>query len=236
MIVGSTPPTPGEDPRASGFPAPSPSRAPRRRAARAAPSQMPDALPAVTTPSFLKTGGSLPSDLDRRLRARSARRPRTGPVPFFDLDLDRDDLVLEEALLVRGRPALLARSAYSSLLARDAVLLGEVLGGDGHRRVGCSCRSARSRAIDLRRACRTRPSARRAATCGARLMFSVPPTRTTSVSPRRSCSAPFTIAWKPEPHRRFTVSAGVVREARLEADARAVDRVGLVCMTLPMMT
>jgi hypothetical protein len=39
-------------------------------------------------------------------------------------------------------------------------------------------------------------------------MFSVPPTSTSSASPSRMSCAPLTIAWKPEPHRRFTVSAG----------------------------
>ena len=45
-------------------------------------------------------------------------------------------------------------------------------------------------------------------TCGAWVMFSVPPASTTFASPVRICSAALTTAWKPEPHRRFTVSAG----------------------------
>lgn len=44
---------------------------------------------------------------------------------------------------------------------------------------------------------------------GARLMFSEPPAIATSASPSMIVCAADTIACRPEPHRRFTVSAGV---------------------------
>jgi len=40
-------------------------------------------------------------------------------------------------------------------------------------------------------------------------MFSEPTARTALASPRRICSAAVTTAWKPEPQRRLSVSAGV---------------------------
>ncbi len=44
---------------------------------------------------------------------------------------------------------------------------------------------------------------------GAWLMFSEPAASTHLASPMRTCSAAVMTAWKPEPQRRFTVSAGV---------------------------
>src|SRR5690606_12031625 len=69
------------------------------------------------------------------------------------LDLDRGDLVLEPALLVRRRPTLLARErVLVAVLARDAVLLREVLRGDRHRRVAVAVRErGPQRVLDLRR-------------------------------------------------------------------------------------
>jgi len=40
-------------------------------------------------------------------------------------------------------------------------------------------------------------------------MLSVPPHSATSASPSMISIAPLTMAWKPEPHSRFSVSAGV---------------------------
>jgi hypothetical protein len=44
--------------------------------------------------------------------------------------------------------------------------------------------------------------------CGAWLMLSMPPVSTMPASPSRMCWAPLIAAWMPEPHSRFTVSAG----------------------------
>src|SRR4051812_32233531 len=75
-------------------------------------------------------------------------------------------------------------------------------------------------------------------TCGAWLMDSVPPARTTRDSPSRTCCAAWMTASKPEPHKRLTVSAGVsigsparspMWRARYGASAD-------VCRTLPKTT
>ena len=54
-----------------------------------------------------------------------------------------------------------------------------------------------------------RPQRAPRTTCGAWLIDSVPPASTTRDSPSRICCAACTTASNPEPHRRFTVSAGV---------------------------
>ena len=46
-------------------------------------------------------------------------------------------------------------------------------------------------------------------TCGAWLMLSMPPASTTEASPSWINCAPVTAAWIPDPHSRFTASAGV---------------------------
>ena len=62
MMLGSTPATrPGHQPAERREPALRARSARSASTSAAAPSQMPEALPAVTTPSFLKYGGSLAS-------------------------------------------------------------------------------------------------------------------------------------------------------------------------------
>ena len=45
--------------------------------------------------------------------------------------------------------------------------------------------------------------------CGHWLMFSMPPASTVSASPSWINCEPVITAWMPEPHRRFTVNAGI---------------------------
>ena len=93
---------------------------------------MPDALPAVTVPSGLNTGFSLPRPSTVASgRTCSSRANSVGAL--LRLQLDRHDLLVEQALLLRARraPVRLDRELVL-LLAADAVRLGEVLRRDAH--------------------------------------------------------------------------------------------------------
>ena len=57
---------------------------------------------------------------------------------------------------------------------------------------------------------RRRPPRAPRMTCGAWLMFSMPPASTQVASPVWSCCAALITLWSPEPHRRLTVSAGTL--------------------------
>ena len=122
MIAGSTPAVAQETMRASGL-------RPRLLASSAvistsaaAPSLMPEALPAVTVPSLAKAG--------RSLAIASSVAPWRGIFVLVDddvalagLDRDRDDLVLEAAgLLRRLRLVLRGDGELVLLLARDLPL------------------------------------------------------------------------------------------------------------------
>ncbi len=91
----------------------------------AAPSLIPLAFPAVTVPSERNAGLSL----------ASASVVRLGPRMLVDGDIaDGNELVVEAAGRVRGRPALLrAQRERVLILARDAEALGDVLAGLPHR-------------------------------------------------------------------------------------------------------
>ena len=92
---------------------------------------MPEALPAVTVPSGLNTGFSLPSpSIEASGRTCSSRVNSVGP--FFDLSSTGRSLV-EQALLLRARRALVRLDRELVLrLAADVVRLGQVLRGDAH--------------------------------------------------------------------------------------------------------
>ena len=93
---------------------------------------MPEALPAVTVPSFLNTARSL-------ARSSGFVSPRTCSSvskivsPLRDLQRDRQDLALEAPFLDRPRRALVRRQRQFILLtAGDLMRFGQVLGGDTH--------------------------------------------------------------------------------------------------------
>ncbi len=73
---------------------------------------------------------------------------------------------------------------------------------------------------------------------GACDMLSAPPASATSLSPSCMLCAPLTTLWKPEPHSRFTVSAGTsCGTSALSATCRAMyGPLGSVCATLPKKT
>ena len=123
----------GEDPAAHGRAERSAASAPTS-ARRAAPASfMPDALPAVTVPSGLKTGLQLAHRLDVGVRAHVLvlGRTRTCPSSTF---------ISTGTISSSKRPSSCARAARrcdstensSCSLAGDRVRLGEVLRGDAH--------------------------------------------------------------------------------------------------------
>src|SRR5271165_105413 len=73
---------------------------------------------------------------------------------------------------------------------------------------------------------------------GARLMLSAPPPIAMSVSPSMMVCAADTIAWRPEPHSRFSVSAGVsfATPAPIAATRAKYMSFGSVWITLPNTT
>ena len=93
---------------------------------------MPEALPAVTVPSFSNAGRS-PARVSRVVSGLgcSSRVDGGGPAAA---DLDRGDLLGERGLrgLGGGRAALRLDRELVLLVAADAVLAGDVLGGDTH--------------------------------------------------------------------------------------------------------
>ena len=94
---------------------------------------MPEALPAVTVPSFLKAGAQLAQTFQGGLGADVLVGVEDDGVALALRDDHRHDLGLELAVL-DGRAGL-ALAVVADLvlhLAGDAVLLGHVLGGDAH--------------------------------------------------------------------------------------------------------
>ena len=78
---------------------------------------MPDALPAVTVPSGLNTGFSLPRpSTEASGRTCSSRANSAGP--FFDLSSIGHDLLVEQALLLRAGRARCDSTENSSCASR----------------------------------------------------------------------------------------------------------------------
>ena len=94
---------------------------------------MPDALPAVTVPSFVKAGRSAASfSAVVPARGYSSFVTRTGGALALR-HVDRDDLAIEHARLHRDLGAALALGGERVLLlARDAVAPRDFLGGHAH--------------------------------------------------------------------------------------------------------
>ena len=98
----------------------------------AAPSLMPEAFAAVTEPSLSKAGRSLPIE-SSVAPCFGYSSVSTTMSPLRDLIVDRNDLVLELAGLLRGLGLVLRGDRELVLLAaRDLLLLGDVLGGGAH--------------------------------------------------------------------------------------------------------
>ena len=100
----------------------------------AAPSEICDAEPAVIVPSLANAGRSRPSDST----VVSARTPSSSlnsiGVALALRDRDRDDLVVEQAVLGRARSQLVRpRRELVLLLAGEVVASVVVLGGQAHR-------------------------------------------------------------------------------------------------------
>ena len=93
---------------------------------------MPEALPAVTVPSFLNAAPQLGHAFDARVGARVLVGVEHGHA-FARLQFDRQDLLLEIAFLDGvDRAAVALHRKLVLLRARNAPFLGDVLGGDAH--------------------------------------------------------------------------------------------------------
>ena len=152
MTSGSMPVTAQERRLSRGARPRSRPRERRMSSTAAAPSLMPDELPAVTEPSFWKTGLSLAScsrEVCARvlvLRERLARARQRRP---------RRSARRSAPPRSRSRGALLALQRECVLLrARDAVALGDLLGGDAHVVVAEGVGDQRERPVDRARASR----------------------------------------------------------------------------------
>ena len=182
------------------------------RTSAAAPSQMPDALPAVTTPSFLKTGPSFAS-VSSVVCGRGCSSLLKLVVPFFETSVDGSISSLKSPRSsAEAQRCWLDERELVARLARDAVLRREVLRRDGHRRLAVAVGERRpERVLELRRLAE-RESLASPADHVRRLrhVLRAADEHRLVISPRRSCWAPWTIASNPEPQRRLTVRAGVV--------------------------
>ena len=208
MISGGTPATPQDTTRARGF-------RPRRRASSAsattsaaAPSTMPLALPAVTNESFPKEGfnAANPSSVVSGRMWSSAStvtvlRPwetSTGTISS-----------LKTPALTAAAAAFWLRKAYASMASRvmpwRRARLSEVC---AMYRPHCVSRRATISESSSFPSPRRRPVRAPRMTCGAWVMFSMPPARARPDSPRRIMWAAETTDWIPDPHSRFTVRAG----------------------------
>eukprot|EP01137_Pigoraptor_chileana_P003279 Opistho-2@43240 len=204
-----------------------------------APSLMPEALPAVTTPSFLKTGGSLPRD-SRVVWGRACSSVLKSSGPFLPLS----SIGAISALNRPSASALAHRcwlwSAYPSTSARLILYFSArfsaviAMGSFTYESVRAD-HSVSSCLISWPRRVPKRTSR---TAYGAWLMFSVPAARTTEASPARISWAPLITLWKPDPHRRFTVRAveGMPTPLRSPTWRERYAASEEVCATLPTMT
>ena len=158
------------------------------------------------------------------MRGYSSSANTTGP--FARRDLERHDLVLEAAGLLRGLGLVLARHReLVLLLARHAVLLGDVLGGDAHVvLVEDVPQAVDDHGVDHLRVAHAKAVARAVQHVRRGLMFSWPPATTMSESPLAIACAPSIAAFRPEPQTLLMVIAGTMsgRPARIDRLARRV--------------
>src|SRR6185437_4262276 len=167
-------------------------------------------------------GGDHAIRLEHRLEARQALERGVGThvlVAAELLDLtrlgilhgNRNHFVIEYTRrprvargLLRTQGILIYTSAVEMVLAR------EFFGGLGHGQSGHGIfEPFPQRVLERRHLAQRKPQRSPRTTCGACDIDSPPPTRHTSDSPNRISSAPLTMAWNPDPQRRFTVRPGV---------------------------
>ncbi len=175
----------------------------------AAPSTIPDALPAVTSPSFLKYGlrESRTSSVVLGLMCSSARYSVGSPfLPFTGTGTTSSwKTHSSQARLARCwdpsatsstsfRVSLYCSASPSAVSAMESPHCGSL--SASHRRSSKGAGPSRK----PQRAPRT--------TCGAWLIDSVPPASTAWASPSMMSWAPWVMASNPEPHSRLTVTAG----------------------------
>ncbi len=211
MYFGSTPATAQPTRRPSGLRPFAFATASDATTQAAAPSQMPLALPAVTRPSFLKYGASFarPSSVVFGRMCSSARNGTiwrvfgsfTWTAITSSSKAPPSHARLASCCERRANSSTSRRvswyfsARFSAVCAMEKPHCGSV--SDSHSR---SSSGAGGPSLRPQRAPRT--------TCGAWLMDSPPPASTTFDSSSRICCAACAMASKPEPHSRFTVSAG----------------------------
>ena len=170
---------------------------------------MPDALPAVTVPfSFWNTGFSFVKS--SALASRRTCSSVSNATSLLRADRDRQDLILEAPFRDRARARRCDSSASASCASREMPYFAATFSAVTPMWIvwngSCSAPSIMSTSLPSP----MRWPKRAAGTVyGARLMLSEPPPIAMSASPSMIVCAADTIACRPEPHRRFTVSAGV---------------------------
>ena len=206
----------------------------------AAPSEICEDVPAVIVPSLAKAGRSLPSDSAVVSRADALVLAEDDRVALALRDLDRGDLGLEEAVLLRGRGPLVG-AARRTRPARHGRCRGGCCASRWTRPWRCSRRRRSGRRAPWRRASRRRRTCSRSrdfgSRCGALVMDSWPPATTTSNSPARISWSASAIASRPERHTLLIVSAGTfIGMPALTAAWRAGICPAPACSTWPMIT
>ncbi len=188
MYPGSTPTTAHATSRPCGFRPCDFAKASLATIVAAAPSAIPEALPAVTRPSFLKYGlrESRTSRVVSGRMCSSARNSAAWPFLFLTGTAITSSTSLRVSLYRSARC-----SAVSAI-----------------ERPHCgSLRASHSRSSSGAGPSR-RPQRAPRTTCGAWLIDSAPPASTAPASPSRISCAACAIASNPEPHSRLTVTAG----------------------------
>ncbi len=197
MIDGSTPAVPHDTSRATGVSPRFFAHSPLAITSAPAPSPMPDALPAVTTPSCLNTGRSLasPSGVVSG-RMCSSRLNSSICFVFGFLSGMPTTSSSYTPLAHASRASCCERSAYSSTHERSSLYCTasfsavSAIMSPGTGSLSASHSASSSGGLFPSGVPQRRPRAM----CGACDIDSPPPTRHTSASPSRISCAPFTTA------------------------------------------
>ena len=236
MISGGTPATAQDTTRAIGLPWPRDFEVERTSAA--APSTMPLAFPAVTMPSLPKAGRR-PARVSIVVSARmwSSSLMETTPLPFFTSTGTISSSNTPRALAAAA--VCCERSENSSMALRSTpYLIASFSAVWAMYRPQCESRRATMRLSSSAPWPSLKPSRAPRMTWGAWVMFSMPPATVTSASPRSMSWDAEITDWIPEPHRRFTVSAGVsIGSPAFNAECRAPYIPSAdVCIAFPITT
>ena len=205
----------------------------------AAPSEICEEEPAVMVPSLANAGRSWP----RVSAVVSARMPSSSlncdRVALALRDLDRHDLVVEQAVLPGRGGALVGPGGERVLLRAGDAELGVVrLGELAHRRmVKTSHRPSYAIASTSFTSPYLKPSRDFGSRCGALVIDSMPPATTMSNSPARISWSASAMASRPDRQTLLIVSAGtVIGMPALTAAWRAGIWPAPACSTWPMIT